>query len=83
MEINLGAQRLNAELVMADAAEGDTLRQTLAFVSAEKDVIEQQLQIMSTLDELKGSVYVDVRPAPATAKTLGDQVCTIHHSCDK
>jgi hypothetical protein len=53
MEIKLDAQRLSAELVMADAAEGDTLRKTLASVSAEKEAMEQQLQIMSTLDELK------------------------------
>lgn len=71
MEINLGAQRLNTELVEADAAEGDSLRRTLASMSAEKEAIEQQLRIMSTLDELKDLGDVAV-PASTSDK---DQVC--------
>lgn len=53
MEINLGAQRQCTDMVMADAAEGEALKRTLETVSAEKDVIQQQLQVMSTLDDLK------------------------------
>jgi hypothetical protein len=74
MEINLGAQRLSAELAMADAAEGDKLRKTLASVSAEKEALEQQLEIMSTLDELKDSAGVTVQAVAVASSSRQDEV---------
>ena len=79
LEVNLGAQRINTEIVEADAAEGDSLRRTLNTVSAEKEAIEQQLQIMSTLDEFKDAEYIGAPPAQAASSSHLNTVCLPYH----
>lgn len=78
LEVNLGAQRLNTEIVEADAAEGETLRRILNSVSAEKEAIEQQLQVMSTLDELKDADAVGVHSAQGTSSSNENKARLTH-----